>query len=94
MCYFTVTSDKHDKEGRTQSLMIIDIEDEEAAKREFVKTFKIYEFTVSKGIHIEGDFGDLLTPTAKKFITKHKSGNSDVSLVSYCNSVHTKYPEE
>jgi phosphoserine phosphatase len=94
MCYFTITSDKNDKEGRTQALMIIDIEDEEAAKREFVKTFKIYDFKVTEGIKLEDDFGDLVTPTAKKLITKHKSGNSDVSLVSYCNSIYTKHPEE
>lgn len=94
MCYYTITSDNNDKEGRTQALMIIEIEDEEAAKREFVKTFKIYDFKVTEGIKIEDDFGELLTPTAKKFILKHKGGNSDVSLVSYCNSIYTKHIEE
>jgi hypothetical protein len=74
--------------------MIIDIEDEEAAKREFIKTFKLYEFSLTKGIHITDGFADLVTGPIKKMITKYKSGNSDVSLVSYCNSVHTKYPEE
>lgn len=93
MCYFTITSDIQDKEGRTQALMIIDIEDEEAAKREFVKTFKIYDFKVTKGIKIEDDFGDLLTTTAKKFIAKHNTGNS-VPLVSYCNSVYIKHEDE
>lgn len=94
MCYYTITSDIQNKEGHTQAIMIIDIEDEEAAKREFVKTFKLYDFNVDKGIHIADGFADLVTAPIKKLILKHKSGNSDTSLVSYCNSIHTKYEDE
>ena len=91
MCYYTITTDKDDKDGQIQAIMIIDAEDEEMAKREYIKTFKLYEFKVLKGIQIEDGFSDLLTPSIKKMITKYKSGNTEGKLVSYCNSVQTKY---
>ena len=94
MCYFTITSDIMNKDGHTQAIMIIDADNEEYAKREYIKTFNLPEFDISEGIHIADGFADLVTAPIKKLITKYKSGNSDVSLVSYCNSVHTKYPEE
>lgn len=71
--------------------MIIDKDNEDAAEKEFISTFKLENFKVTKGIHIDGDFSDLLTASAKRFIVKYKSGNTDGKLVSYCNSVHTKY---
>jgi hypothetical protein len=91
MCYFTITSDIQNKEGHTLALMIIDADNEEYAKREYIKTFNLPSFDIQEGIHISDGFADLVTAPIKKLITKHKSGNSDVSLVSYCNSVHTKY---
>lgn len=94
MCYFTITSDIQNKEGHTLALMIIDADNEEYAKREYIKTFNLPSFDIQEGIHIADGFVDLVPAPVKKMITKYKSGNSDVSLVSYCNSVHTKYPEE
>lgn len=94
MCYYTITTDLQNKQGHTQAIMIIEAEDEDAAKREYIKTFNLPEFTIKEGITITDGFADLVTTPIKKIITKYKSGNSDVSLVSYCNSVHTKYPEE
>jgi hypothetical protein len=98
MCYFTITSDIQNKDGHTQAIMIINADNEEYAKREYIKTFNLPVFDISEGIHIADGFADLVTAPIKKLITKYKSGNSsgnsDVSLVSYCNSVHTKYPEE
>ena len=94
MCYFTITSDIMNKDGHMQAIMIIDADNEEYAKREYVKTFNLAKFDIEEGIHIADGFADLVTAPIKKMITKYKSGNSDVSLVSYCNSVHTKYPEE
>lgn len=94
MCYFTITTDLLNKEGHTQAIMIIDADNEEMAKREYIKTFNLPEFNITPGIKIETGFADLLTAPIRKLIAKHKSGNSDVSLVSYCNSVHTKYEDE
>jgi hypothetical protein len=94
MCYYTITTEIENKEGHLQAIMIIDAEDEEMAKREYIKTFKLYEYKVEKGIRIENGFEELLTAPIKKFITKHKSGNSEGKLMSYCNSVHTKYDED
>ena len=93
MCYFTITSEVHSKGVHTQAIMIIDAETEELAKREYMKTFNL-PFEIKEGITIENGFADLLTAPIRKLITKHKSGNSDVSLISYCNSVHTKYSED
>lgn len=93
MCYFTITTDLQNKEGHTQAIMIIDAENEEMAKREYIKTFNLPEFTVTPGIKIEDGFADLLTTPIRKLIAKYRSGNCDVALVSYCNSVHTKYEE-
>jgi len=94
MCYYTITTNLENKEGHLQALMIIDAEDEDSAKREYIKTFNLSECKILKGIRIEDDFSELLTPTIKKFITKHKSGNTEGKLVSYCNSVHTMYDED
>ena len=94
MCYFTITSDIHNKDGHMQAIMIIDADNEEYAKREYIKTFNLGKFDIEEGIHIANGYADLVPAHIKKMITKYKSGNSDVSLVSYCNSVHTKYPEE
>lgn len=93
MCYFTITSDIQNKDGHTQAIMIIDADDEEYAKREYIKTFNLPEFVVTPGIKIEDGFADLLTTPIRKLIAKYRSGNCDVSLVSYCNSVHTKYED-
>lgn len=94
MCYYTITTDHQSKEGHTQAIMIINAADEETAKREYIKTFNFPEFNLTQGINIENEFADLLTTPIRKLIAKYKSGNSDVSLVSYCNSVHTKYEDE
>ena len=94
MCYYTITTDLQNKEGQTQAIMIINAEDEETAKREYIKTFNLPEFSITEGIHIADGFADLVTAPIKRMITKCKSGNADASLVSYCNSVHTRYPEE
>lgn len=91
MCYYTITSDLHNKGGHTQAIMIIEAENEDDAKSEYLKTFNLSEYNIVKGIKIEDGFSDLLTSPIKKFIMKHKSGNSESSLISYCNSVHTKY---
>lgn len=94
MCYYTITTDHMDKEGHTQAIMIIDAEDEEFAKQEYVKTFKLYDFKISEGIKIEDGFGGLLTDSIKKFIYKHATGKSNLPLVSYSNRVYMKYDEE
>lgn len=93
MCYYTITTDCQSKDGHTQAIMIIDAADEDAAKREYIKTFNLPEFNVTPGIKIEDGFADLLTAPIRKLIAKYRSGNCDVALVSYCNSVHTKYEE-
>lgn len=93
MCYYTITTDFQNKEGHTQAIMIIDAKDEDTAKREYIKTFNFPEFIITPGIKIENDFADLLTTPIRKLIAKYRSGNCDVSLVSYCNSVHTKYED-
>jgi len=91
MCYYTITTDLQNKEGQTQAIMIIDAKDEETAKLEYIRTFNLPEFTITKGITIDNDFAGLITSPIRKIITKYRSGNSDVSLISYCNSIHTKY---
>lgn len=93
MCYYTITTDLQNKEGHTQAIMIIDAADEDTAKREYIKTFNLSEFNITPGIKIETGFADLLTTPIRKLIAKYRSGNCDVSLVSYCNSVHTKYED-
>lgn len=94
MCYFTITSDLHNKKGHIQAIMIIDAKDEMTAGDEYYKTFNLKEYKIERGIKIEDGFTDLLTTPIKKFIMKHKSGSSEANLVSYCNSVQTKYDEE
>lgn len=91
MCYYTITTDLQNKEGHTQAIMIIEAADEEAAKCEYIKTFNLPVCNITEGINIENEFAGLITNPIRKLITKYKSGNSDVSLVSYCNSMHTKY---
>lgn len=93
MCYYTITTDLHNKEGHTQAIMIIDAETEDYAKSEYVKTFNLKEYKIEKGIKIEDGFTDLLTSPIKKFIMKHKSGAAESNLVSYCNSFQTKYED-
>jgi hypothetical protein len=93
MCYYTITSDIQNKSGHTQAIMIIEADNEEYAKREYIKTFNLSDFDIQEGIHIADGYADLVTAPIKKMITKYKSGNSDVSLVSYCNSIHTKYED-
>jgi len=94
MCYYTITSDKQDKEGHLQAIMIIDAEDEEMAKREYIKTFKLYDYKVSEGIRIPDGFQGLLTEPIKKTLLKHITGRSHTPLVSYSNRIHIKYDEE
>jgi hypothetical protein len=97
MCYFTITAEYKKDKGHKQELMIVDAEDDTKAIDQFCQTFGLPpsgSMTVLEGIHIEDGFADLVTAPIKKLILKYKSGNSDVSLVSYCNSIHTKYPEE
>lgn len=97
MCYYTITTDIQNKDGHTQSIMILDAKDKMDATAKFLNTFgpQYYnDLNVVEGIHIADGFADLVTTPIKKLIMKYKSGNSDVSLVSYCNSIHTKYNEE
>lgn len=94
MCYYTITTDKDDKNGQIQAIMIIDAEDEEMAKREYIKTFKLYEYNVEEGIRIPDGFAGLLTEPIKRVLYKHASGRSNLPLVSYSNRVHIKYENE
>ena len=94
MCYYTITTDILDKEGHTQALMIIDAEDEEMAKLEYVKTFKLYEYNMTEGINIPDGFSGLVTEPIKKTLYKHAMGRSDMPLVSYSNRIQLKYNEE
>ena len=94
MCYYTITTNVENKEGHLQALMIIDAEDEEMAKREYVKTFKLYEYDVIEGIRIPDGFEGLVTEPIKKVLYKHATGRSNLPLVSYSNRVHIKYDEE
>lgn len=94
MCYYTITTDFQDKEGHTQALMIIDAEDEEMAKREYIKTFKLYEYNLNEGISIPDGFQGLLTEPIKRVLYKHAAGRSNMPLVSYSNRVHVKYEDE
>jgi len=94
MCYYTITTNVDNKEGHLQAIMIIDAEDEEMAKREYIKTFKLYEYNVIEGIRIPDGFAGLLTEPIKKVLYKHASGRSDLPLVSYSNRVHIKYENE
>lgn len=91
MCYYTITTQLHDKEGHTQALMIIDAEDEEMAKREYVKTFKLYEYDIEEGIRVPDGFAGLLTETIKRTLYKHATGRSNMPLVSYSNCIHMKH---
>ena len=94
MCYYTITTDQQNKEGHLQAIMIIDAEDEEMAKREYVKTFKLYEYNVEEGIRIPDGFAGLLTEPIKKTLFKHVAGRDHAPLVSYSNRIHLKYDEE
>jgi hypothetical protein len=94
MCYYTITTDQQDKEGHLQAIMIIDAEDEEMAKREYIKTFKLYDYKVNEGILIPDGFQGLLTEPVKKTLLKHVTGRSHTPLVSYSNRIHIKYDEE
>ena len=94
MCYYTITSDLQTKGGHTQALMIIDAENTETASQEYVKTFNLTKFDIIEGIKIQSGFEELIPAPIKKMIAKYKSGNSDVALISYCNSIHTKYLDE
>ena len=94
MCYYTITTNVENKEGHLQALMIIDAEDEEMAKREYVKTFKLYEYDVIEGIRIPDGFAGLVTEPIKKVLYKHATGRSNLPLVRYSNRVHIKYDEE
>jgi len=94
MCYYTITTDKQNKEGHLQALMIIDAKDEDSAKREYIKTFNLDDCKVSEGILIPDGFAGLLTEPIKKTLYKHATGRSNLPLVSYSNRIHIKYDEE
>lgn len=94
MCYYTITTDKHTKESHIQAIMIIDAEDVEFAKQEYVKTFKLYDFSVVEGINIPDGFGGLVTEPVKKYLYKHALGRVNYPLVSYSNRIELKFDEE
>jgi hypothetical protein len=94
MCYYTITSDKQNKDSHLQAIMIIDAVDEEMAKREYIKTFKLYEYSVSEGIVIPDGFQGLVTEPIKKTLYKHATGRVNMPLVSYSNRVEFRYDEE
>ena len=94
MCYFTLTTEKGDRHGHLQALMIIDAANEDDAKREYVKTFNLSECKISEGILIPDGFAGLVTEPIKKAIYKYASGRSKLPLVSYSNRIHVKYDEE
>ena len=94
MCYYTITTNVENKEGHLQAIMIIDATDEEMAKREYIKTFKLYDYDLTEGIRIPDGFAGLVTEPIKKVLYKHATGRSNLPLVSYSNCVHMKYDEE
>ena len=94
MCYYTITSEKEDKQGHLQAIMIIDARNELEAKMEYMKTFDLADCNVNEGIRIPDGFAGLLTESIKKTLLKHVTGRSHTPLVSYSNRVHVKYDEE
>jgi hypothetical protein len=94
MCYYTITTDKQNKEGHLQALMIIDAKDEDSAKREYIKTFNLDDCKISEGILIPDGFAGLLTEPIKKTLYKHATGRARLPLISYSNRIHIKYDEE
>ncbi len=94
MCYYTITTDFQDKKSHTQAIMIIDAQNEEDAKSEYVKTFNLYEYDIEEGIRIPDGFAGLVTDPIKKTLYKYASGRSNMPLVSYSNRIQLKYDEE
>lgn len=93
MCYYTITSEKQNKDGYLQAIMIIDAENVEKAKQEYIKTFNLSECNISEGVLIPDGFQGLITEPIKKIICKHAAGRSGTPLISYCNRVEYKHDE-
>jgi hypothetical protein len=94
MCYYTLTSEKEDKQGHLQAIMIIDARNELEAKMEYLRTFNLDDCVISEGILIPDGFAGLVTEPIKKVIYKYATGRSSLPLVSYSNRVHVKYDED
>lgn len=94
MCYYTLTTEKENKQGHLQAIMIIDAKNELEAKMEYLKTFDLSECTISEGIKIPDGFAGLVTEPIKKVIYKYVTGRAKMPLVSYSNRIHVKYDEE
>ena len=99
MCYYTLTMDRAcGKDGHTTAIMIVDARDERDATSKFLNAFgaKFYnDLSVTKGIHIEQGFDQLLTDQAKKYILKVKSNAKDAPPnLFYQNMIHLAYKED
>ena len=98
MCYYTLTLDHTGSEGHIRAIMILDEEDECAAKGRFVNTFGseyINAIETIKGIHIPAGFDRLLTEQAKKYILKVKNKTKDAPpIMSYQNMIRLGYDGE
>lgn len=94
MTYYTITTDTHTKDSHTQAIMIINADDVEFAKQEYVKTFKLYDFNVVEGIGIPDGFGGLVTEPVKKYLYKQAMGRGTYPLVSYSNRIELKHDED
>ena len=94
MCYYTIITDKHTKESHTQAIMIIDADDIEMAKREYIKTFNLSDFQVVEGIGIPDGFGGLVTEPVKKYLYKQALGRAKFPLVSYSNRIELRHDED
>lgn len=94
--YYTITMDyMATGEGHSRAILIQYAQSEDEARENFKNVHGAY-FTqfakVTKGIHIDDGFQDLITEYAKKLILKVKSKNPDAPpMFSYSNCIHVNY---
>ena len=94
MCYYTITTDKQDKTGHLQAIMILDAKTEDDARKEYIKTFNLSEYRLSEGINIPDGFVGMLSESMKKALLKHVTGRANLPLVNYSNRIHMRYDED